>query len=63
MVVPSALQPKPKQGLPNLRQISVPRLEVQALHLLGRAVKQVQAVILPEVKNVTLWTDSTTTIQ
>src|SRR4029077_8512643 len=36
---------------------------IQALHLLGRAVNQLRDHILPHCQSITLWTDSTTSVQ
>ena len=45
------------------RGISIPRLETQALYLLARTVEKIKQNLEIDITNITLWTDSTTTIQ
>ena len=64
LVIPASMQPKPTKKDPDaLRGISIPRLEIQALYLLARTVSRLKETLNIPIAEVTLWTDSTTTIQ
>ena len=62
LVVPTALRPKPtKKGL--VREISIPRLELQATSLLAKAISQLKEFLQTPVETIQLWTDSSTVVQ
>ena len=62
LVVPTALRPKPtKKGL--VREISIPRLELQATSLLAKAISQLKEFLQTPVECIQLWTDSSTVVQ
>src|SRR5262249_22094052 len=63
LIIPAKLLPDPKAKDPKKqRPISIPRLELQALSLAGKAAAQVRDA-LDKSLGITLWTDSTTSIQ
>ena len=62
LVVPTALRPKPtKKGI--VKEISIPRLELQAANLLAKAVNQLKEFLQTPIEFVQLWTDSSTVVQ
>jgi hypothetical protein len=66
LVIPTSLQPKPKKlpdGSSQKREISIPRLELQAAHLTHKVCQQLMKNLQVEISKVRIWTDSTTIIQ
>jgi hypothetical protein len=65
LVIPTSLKPKPKKskdGSIELRDITVPRLELQAISLLARAVEKLEENLRIYVVGSWLWTDATIVI-
>ena len=62
LVIPTSLKPKPtKKGL--VREISIPRLELQAMKVLVKAINQIPTFLQRTISTTHLWTDSSTVVQ
>ena len=62
LVVPTSLRPKPtKKGV--VRDISIPKLELQAVKLLVKAIDQVSEFLQKPIELIQIWTDASTVIQ
>jgi hypothetical protein len=65
LVISTSLKPKPKknkEGEMVAQVISMTRIELQAVKLLTKAVKQIQKHITVHIKRIVLWTDASTVI-
>jgi hypothetical protein len=66
LVIPTSLQPKPKKDIEgNLkpREISIPKLELQAAFLLAKAVRKLERDLNVPIVSTQLWTDASTVLQ
>ena len=62
LVVPTSLRPKAtEKGA--VRQVSIPRLELQVTTMLAKAVTQLKGVFQAPISSIQLWTDSSTVVQ
>jgi hypothetical protein len=57
LVIPTSFQPKVSKRHPTERPISIPRLELQAMHLAARAASQIANALHPQRTDIVLWTD------